>query len=140
MELCRCPAARKALRSNHASNLPKCSNFFPFTLAVPYVLLFYPLYWQFGLFALCIASLVTFMNFARETGRTVSETVRGIDIGFCISLEFFPMKFPLFFIPLTLGIGGAGPLFLLEGGKQKNTEIHRYSLVTCNNLTGSYPR
>ena len=80
------------------------------------------------------------MNFARETGRTVSETVRGIDIGFCISLEFFPMKFPLFFIPLTLGIGGAGPLFLLEGGKQKNTEIHRYSLVTCNNLTGSCPR
>lgn len=66
--VCRCPVVRKTLRSNRASNLAKCSNFFPFTLApFPPLLAARPFYWQVGMFALCIAfACATFMNFARE--------------------------------------------------------------------------
>lgn len=66
--VCRCPVVRKTLRSNRASNLAKCSNFFPFTLApFPPLSAARPFYWQVGMFALCIAfACATFMNFARE--------------------------------------------------------------------------
>lgn len=70
--VCRCPVARKTLRSNRASNLAKCSNFFLSRSPLSFPLLSVclaarPFYWQVGMFALCIAfASATFMNFARE--------------------------------------------------------------------------
>lgn len=84
----------KTLRSNRASNLAKCSNFFPFTLALlasPHHAA-RPFYWQVGMFALCIASPRFIPN--REKDSFSEEEQEGIFF-FPVSgnENFFPSRF-----------------------------------------------
>lgn len=107
----------KTLRSNRASNLAKCSNFFPFTLALLASPLPRPFYWQVGMFALCIASPRFIPNREKDS---FSEEEANLFLSSFWKWKFFPLAF---FVPrpgsmvwysFRYVIGGQGRVLVVQ--------------------------